>query len=150
METHQPKYCYLKSKTGEMVDPLLPSFPKTLKECGNNPYRSLVDLLSDEELIKEGSIPYYEFYVAEILQSKGYTLPNGEIKHHEWKEYIKKAKKIIEKDDVKAALKKLVIKCAAVSKGVQANLSNEKLKTLITDAHDVFHTIVGECRRTEE
>ena len=53
-------------------------------------------------------------------------------------------------EETKAALKKLVIKCAAVSKAVQANLSDEKLKILITEAHDAFHTIVGECRRTEE
>ena len=52
--------------------------------------------------------------------------------------------------ETKAALKKLVIKCAAVNKGVQANLSSDKLKVLITEAHDVFHTIAGECRRTEE
>jgi hypothetical protein len=52
--------------------------------------------------------------------------------------------------ETKAALKKLVIKCAAVSKAVQANLGNEKLKTLITEAHDVFHTIAGECRIAEE
>jgi hypothetical protein len=52
--------------------------------------------------------------------------------------------------ETKAALKKLVIKCAAVNKGVQANLSDAQLKTLITEAHEVFHTIVGECRRTEE
>lgn len=51
--------------------------------------------------------------------------------------------------ETKAALKKLVIQCGAVRKGVEANLSDEKLKTLITEAHDIFHTIVGECRNTD-
>lgn len=52
--------------------------------------------------------------------------------------------------ETKAALKKLVVKCAAVSKAVQANQDDARLKKLITEAHDIFHTIVGECRITEE
>lgn len=52
--------------------------------------------------------------------------------------------------ETKAALKKLVIKCTAVKKAVDEKVSNEILMKLITEAHDVFHTIVGECRKTEE
>lgn len=52
--------------------------------------------------------------------------------------------------ETKAALAKLVFKCELISKAVSANQSDENLKTLITDAHDVFHTIVGECRKAED
>jgi len=52
--------------------------------------------------------------------------------------------------ETKAALTKLVAKCQAIQKAVAAKQSNEKLKTLITEAHDVFHTITGECRKTDD
>ncbi len=52
--------------------------------------------------------------------------------------------------ETKEALKTLVIKCGAASKGVMAKLSDTELKRLITEVHEAFHTIAGECRRTEE
>lgn len=52
--------------------------------------------------------------------------------------------------ETKAALEKLVIKCTAVKQAVDGKVSNEILMKHITEAHDVFHTIVGECRKTEE
>lgn len=52
--------------------------------------------------------------------------------------------------ETKAALTKLVAKCQSIQKAVSAKLSNERLKILITQAHDVFHTITGECRKSDE
>lgn len=52
--------------------------------------------------------------------------------------------------ETKAALKKLVVQCTAVKKAVDAKASNEMLMKQITEAHNVFHTIVGECRKAEE
>jgi hypothetical protein len=51
--------------------------------------------------------------------------------------------------ETKAALKKLVVKCGAVRKAVEAKQPDEVLNRLITEAHDIFHTIAGECRQTE-
>ncbi len=52
--------------------------------------------------------------------------------------------------ETKAALKKLVKQCKSIKKGVRAGTTNEKLFSMITQAHDTFHTITGECRKTEE
>jgi hypothetical protein len=52
-------------------------------------------------------------------------------------------------EETKAALRKLVSKCAEVKKAVEAKLPDAKLLTLISEAHDVFHTIVGECKKTD-
>jgi hypothetical protein len=52
--------------------------------------------------------------------------------------------------ETKEALKKLVIKCGAVDKGVQAGYSDENLKKILTEAHDIFHSIVGECQKAGE
>lgn len=52
--------------------------------------------------------------------------------------------------ETKAALKKLVAQCAEVKKAVDGKSSNELLLKQITEAHNVFHTIVGECRKTDE
>ncbi len=52
--------------------------------------------------------------------------------------------------ETKAALVKLVAKCQAIQKAVASGQPDEKLKTLITEAHDIFHTIVGECRKADE
>lgn len=49
-----------------------------------------------------------------------------------------------------AALKDLVEKCAFISKKVKEDASDEELKKLIGDAHEVFHHIVGECRKADE
>ena len=51
--------------------------------------------------------------------------------------------------ETKDALRKLVIECGAVHKAVLSNKSDEELKRMITAAHDIFHTIVGECRNAE-
>ena len=48
-------------------------------------------------------------------------------------------------EETKEALKKLVIKCAAVKKAVEAKSSDEVLKKLITEAHEIFHQIVEKC-----
>ncbi len=53
-------------------------------------------------------------------------------------------------EETTKALKELVVRCAAVKKGVEANQDNNTLLRLITEAHDGFHTIVGECRKSEE
>ena len=52
--------------------------------------------------------------------------------------------------ETKAALAKLVNKCQAIQKAVAAKQPDDKLKTLITEAHDVFHTITGECRKADD
>ena len=51
--------------------------------------------------------------------------------------------------ETKAALSKLVIQCSALKKAVDTKASGEMLMKKITEAHDTFHTIVGECRKTE-
>jgi len=108
MENHDPKYCYLKLQNGKTVDPLSPSFPKDLKQCGNNPDRALVGKLIDEGVLEKVDIPYSEFYISEILQREGITLPKGSISKDEWKEYEKKADKILQKGHVKTSVQKLV------------------------------------------
>lgn len=52
--------------------------------------------------------------------------------------------------ETKAALAKLVNKCQAIKKAVATKQADERLKKLITEAHDIFHTIVGECRKADE
>lgn len=51
--------------------------------------------------------------------------------------------------ETKAALEKLVQQCSLINTAVQAKEPDDKLLKLITDAHDIFHTIVGECRKPE-
>jgi hypothetical protein len=52
--------------------------------------------------------------------------------------------------ETKAALAKLVNKCQALQKAVASKQPDDKLKILITEAHDVFHTITGECRKADD
>jgi len=52
--------------------------------------------------------------------------------------------------ETKAALEKLVTQCRSIKKGAGAGIANEKLFTMITRAHDIFHTVAGECRKTED
>lgn len=52
--------------------------------------------------------------------------------------------------ETKAALGKLVAKCEAIQKAVVTKQADERLKKLLTEAHDIFHTIVGECRKADE
>jgi len=39
----------------------------------------------------------------------------------------------------------LVSKCKEVEKAVKRNMSDKKLKKLITEAHDIFHEIMEKC-----
>lgn len=48
--------------------------------------------------------------------------------------------------ETKAALDTLVKQCTAIKQSVAANAPDADLKKQITAAHDVFHTIVKECR----
>jgi hypothetical protein len=50
------------------------------------------------------------------------------------------------KKETKATLIELEIKCGALQKAVEARQADEKIKTLLTEAHNIFHKIVGECR----
>jgi hypothetical protein len=52
-------------------------------------------------------------------------------------------------EETKATLEKLVMKLNLLSGAVKANADNSKLKVIITDAHEIFHKIVGECKKTE-
>lgn len=53
-------------------------------------------------------------------------------------------------EETKATLKKLAAQCADINKGVIAGYADEKLKTMIAEAHDTFHKIVGECKKGSE
>lgn len=53
-------------------------------------------------------------------------------------------------EDTKAALSKLVAQCTVVKKAVDEKADNKVLFKEITEAHNIFHTIVGECRKAEE
>jgi hypothetical protein len=52
-------------------------------------------------------------------------------------------------EETKATLEKLVAKCKIIAGAVKANAEDVKLKDLITGAHEIFHKIVGECKKTE-
>ena len=48
-------------------------------------------------------------------------------------------------EETKKALISLSIKCHAILKAVIAKFSDDKLKILIGEAHEIFHKIIGEC-----
>jgi len=50
-------------------------------------------------------------------------------------------------EETKATLEKLMIQCHDIWAQVDAKASDEKLKTMITEAHETFHKIVGECKK---
>ncbi len=52
-------------------------------------------------------------------------------------------------EETKATLAKLVNQCLNIQGAVKANAAEEKLNVLITDAHDIFHKIVEECRKKD-
>lgn len=52
--------------------------------------------------------------------------------------------------ETKVALEKLVKQCAEIKTSVANNAADDELKKLIANAHDVFHTIVKECRKEDE
>ena len=47
-------------------------------------------------------------------------------------------------------LKMLVAKCKGIKSAVKAKKSDKELTRLITEAHDVFHKIVEECKTSGE
>ncbi len=49
-----------------------------------------------------------------------------------------------------AALKKLVAKCAGIKKATGAKIDDQALTIMITEAHEIFHHIVGECMKAGE
>ena len=53
-------------------------------------------------------------------------------------------------EETKAALAKLVAQCNAVKEAVAAKKGDKELTLLITNAHDIFHKIVGECQKADE
>jgi 16S rRNA C967 or C1407 C5-methylase (RsmB/RsmF family) len=54
-------------------------------------------------------------------------------------------------DETTAALKKLNVQCNDIWAAVQGGkTSDEKLKEMITEAHDTFHKIAGECRKADD
>ncbi len=50
-------------------------------------------------------------------------------------------------NETKAELKKLVVQCMNISEAVKAGAGDERLQKLISAAHDIFHKIVGECKK---
>ena len=53
-------------------------------------------------------------------------------------------------EETKAELTKLVAQCNIVKEAVAAKKDDKELAKLITEAHDIFHKIVGECRKADE
>lgn len=104
----EKQFCFLKKADGTWIDPLSRSFPKTLAQCGDNPYRSLVWILSQDGALKEGVIPYYEFYISEVLKKKGLVIPRGELKKKDIKRYLKEAKRILKEEDVQKFVRTVV------------------------------------------
>ena len=52
--------------------------------------------------------------------------------------------------ETKSALENLVAKTTDINNAVAANKSDADLKKLIAEAHDIFHHIVGECKKADE
>jgi hypothetical protein len=53
-------------------------------------------------------------------------------------------------EETKAALKQLVGQCQDLAKAVKAGMSDDKLKKMISETHDTFHKIAGECKKPAE
>lgn len=56
----------------------------------------------------------------------------------------------IKDTDVMTNIQKLWKQCNKIWSSVSKNASDETLKTLITAAHDTYHTIAGECQNAEK
>jgi hypothetical protein len=97
--------CYLKLVSGETVDPLSPSFPQNLNELGNNPYRSLIDLMSKNGDFVPSGLPYDEFHIAEVFIKGGLKIPQRKIKKKEWDPYLEEAEKMMKDDSIWDAIK---------------------------------------------
>lgn len=52
----------------------------------------------------------------------------------------------LNKEQVTKSLENLVAKCDEIAKAVKANKSDDELKKLITQAHDVFHEVAEKCQ----
>jgi hypothetical protein len=52
--------------------------------------------------------------------------------------------------ETRQALKQLVKACKGIKGAVAAKATDDELKKKIAAAHDVFHTIVKECKKEEE
>ena len=53
-------------------------------------------------------------------------------------------------NETKEALQQLVKQCAEIKESVNNKKDDALLTKLITEAHDTFHHIVGECRKADE
>jgi hypothetical protein len=51
--------------------------------------------------------------------------------------------------ETKEELQKLVAQCIKIQTALKANATNEELKKQITEAHEIFHHIVGECKKND-
>ncbi len=49
--------------------------------------------------------------------------------------------------ETKATLEKLMIQCHDIWYQIDKKATDDKLKQMITEAHDTFHKIVGECKK---
>ena len=52
-------------------------------------------------------------------------------------------------EETKATLDKLVQQCTLIRDAVAAKAADVKLKVMISDAHETFHKIAGECKKTD-
>ncbi|MBL0145248.1 MAG: hypothetical protein IPP48_05360 [Chitinophagaceae bacterium] len=52
--------------------------------------------------------------------------------------------------ETKTQLRMLVKQCKKISNAVNANEADTVLKNELTKAHDIFHTIAGECKKADE
>lgn len=52
-------------------------------------------------------------------------------------------------EETKIQLEKLVKYCTGINEAVASGSDDATLKTMITEAHEVFHKIVGECKKAE-
>jgi hypothetical protein len=50
-------------------------------------------------------------------------------------------------EETKAALEKLMIKCSDLWAAVSEKKDDKDITTMITEAHDLFHKVAGECRK---
>ncbi len=52
-------------------------------------------------------------------------------------------------EETKSTLEELVKKCEIINSAIKEKSSDEELKVLITEAHDIFHKIVEKCRKED-
>ncbi len=100
-------WCYRLLADGSEISPLENRFPRSLDQCGDNPYRSLVWLLIKDHRIEEGSIPYFEFKVGEILRNHSLWIKGSPSQKEDWEPYLKTAKELLKKDSIQREIKNL-------------------------------------------